>query len=398
MTDLVTANRKSTELIEKVSRGTAIGSVESAITKAWYGINHRRTPQKLPRYKDTNNLVFMTRPRLNLSDGNIRANRLLARLETGINDSVANAIRCLLDPSLQKNPARGQPIIKCNVVDENQAFIPIITNTIESLSGFPNLTAFTYTSPEGMYKESLSMVDGPSKNRTTYDIQLSFRNIVGDPVTTLFEIWGHYMALVFDATIVPYPSFISKFEIDYNSRLWSINLDPTLTYVTRIGSSIVFPLDSPNGVASNFERDRIFTSANETISISLRAHGYETNDPILVEEFNRCVESMHGSRFDARSRYNYFSQVPKFLLGYFNNIGYPYIDPTTYELSWWVRRQTFDQIVNEIKEINRFGMDDDFIRQRNQSQPRGILGTIPNLNEEEKQNKLIIDENLRNPL
>lgn len=324
--------------IEQATRDGPFGALESSITRAFSGINHRGQPGALPMHKDHFGLTFFTRPRLNLSTDNISFDRRMAFLITDEANSINNYIRCMLDPELQIGPEA----IKCDLVDPRQAFIPIFTNTLESLPGWRDLAPGTHTSAEGIYKESMSWIDGPSIDYTTYDINGSFRNVVGNVITRMAFIWTHYQSLIFEDTLVPYPQYWLENEMDFNTRIFRLNLDPTRRYVTQVTSTIATPISAPIGAAANFENSGPYNRSNDQVSVNFRCHGLETYDAILIKEFNLLVEQSNPQMVDGPRQTNYV-KIPQWYLGILNHEGFPRIDPATNELEWWISRARFTQ-------------------------------------------------------
>ena len=140
--------------LDKILQSSPIGQISSAIGDSFYGLNHRQQPGAISINKDYFGLTFFTRPRLNLTTPNLRTIRQLTPLLTNEPASIQRIIRCLLDPELAKSG------IVSPFVDAQQAFIPILTNNLLSINGWPDVIAPTHTSQEGVYKEAFSLVDG----------------------------------------------------------------------------------------------------------------------------------------------------------------------------------------------------------------------------------------------
>lgn len=346
------SSREVEKALDRLMTALPIGQVSSAIGDSFYGLNHRQQPGALPINKDFHGLAFFTRPRLNLTTENIRAVRLMTPLLTSEPASLQRIIRCLLSPDLARLDI-GSPF-----VDRQQAFIPVLTNNLISMAGWPDLEAPQFTSQQGVYKEAFSIVDGLVVNYTTYDITANFRNLPGDPISALFLIWLHYMSNVFVGSMVPFPDMIVQNEIDYNTRIYRLILDATKTRVTAIAAcGAAFPWSVPYGAKFNFDAQAPVNRWDEQITINFRCMGVMYQDDILIDEFNSTVAMFNdqmeqknfsaqrarvaGGSYDIRWSNRYLMQVPMDALGVFNNRGYPRIDPDTYELQWWVSKEDY---------------------------------------------------------
>jgi len=346
--------RSVSDTIDTVQSISSTGVMSTAIGDSFYGINHRQQPSAIQINKDMHGLTFFTRPRLNLTSENIRNVRQLTPLLTNEAMSIQRIIRCTLDPRLAKMAAP----VSSPFVDPLQAFIPILTNHLLSMSGWPDWDAPTFTSHEGLMKEAYSIVDGEVSNYSTYDITANFRNLDGDPITTLIATWIRYMSSVYMGDLVPYPDSLISNEIDYNTRIYRVVLDPAKRKVQKIaccGAS--FPLNCPLGAAFNFEADKPLNQSNDQISISFRCMGACYNDDIIIDEFNRTSGlfnvGMQESSFKKDAAGNvtnkFLVQIKYEWLNIFNSRGYPRIDPDTYELQWWVTKEDYQQKVSSIQ-------------------------------------------------
>lgn len=314
-------------------------SVDRVLTDLYRGLDHRGVGLPFQRNYDDQGLVLFTRPRLNLSYDNISGERYLLPLLTEDRYSPYHAIRSMLDPTLA---GRG---VTSPLFDSQSAFIPILTNLLQTISGFPDVTLNTYTSQEGIRKEAWSMVDDVAEINTTYDITATFANVTGDPITSLFHMWGVYMGAVYSGDIVPYPDYILENAIDYQTRIWRITLDNTKTYVKKIGcANVAFPMASPLGAFFNYNIDSPSIRDNDQISIPFRCMAAEYNDPILYLEFNQTVELFNVGMADA-TREGAYVKLKNRELGGFNWSGYPRINLETYELEWWIPKHVYNEVL-----------------------------------------------------
>jgi hypothetical protein len=359
--DILSNNKLGTvgDNLDKISTRT-YGPISTAIGDNFFGINHRQTPPSLQINKDYFGLTFFTRPYLNLTSENLRASRLLAPLLSTKGDSIPRIIRMLLDPRYAKTNINSGSTL----VDPMQAFIPVLTNNLLSISGWRDVVAPISTSQEGVYKESFSMVDGITADYTTYDITANFRNLPGDPITALFFAWVHYASLVYEGRLIPYPDALISNEIDYQTRIYRLVLDSTKTRVQKIAAcGAAFPVSCPIGAAFNFESDKPINSSNDQISINFNCTGAMYQDDILIYEFNKVVSNFNPGMRDTEdvpvkatdeqlnsTRTRGYTKVPLEALSIFNNTGYPHINKNNYELEWWVPNDIYAQRLPNFKE------------------------------------------------
>lgn len=327
--------------LEQLSRTTQVGTLDQPMARNYFGLNHRQLPGLWPANNTTTGITFFTRPQLNLSRDNIIHDRMLAQLLVDDPYHPYSYIRNVLDPKIADTEKSGRSAL----CDPRQAFITILTNTAESVTGWRDVAPPTYSSPEGMYKESLSFVDGPSKDYTTYDIQASFRNVMGDPVTDLLMFWCHYQSLAFEGVYFPYPEFWIDNEFDFNTRIYHLSMDPTKRWVWGIrATGASEPVSAPTGAGGNYERANYYNRSTDTVSAQFRSHGCIYQDPILVEEFNAVV-SIFNEHMMPGVKERVYQKIPNYALTLFNGLGYPWIEPQTGELQWWVSKEDFNSLL-----------------------------------------------------
>lgn len=340
-------------------QNSPVGPIQTAIGNNLYGINHRQQPSPVPISKDNYGLTFFVRPQLNMQTPNLRNVRLFYPLLTTNPNSYQMIIRCLLDPRL----IHGYPSIPdskedyyrlvCPFVDNKQAFIPILSNHLKSISGWPDVTVPVHTSAEGAYQEVHSMVDGITVNYTAYDIEATFRNSKGDPISSLFSTWVNYQSNVFEGMLMPYPDFITENEIDYNTRIYRLVLDPTKQTVQKIAATgVSFPTSLPMGGFFDYSSEKPYNDNNSDITIRFRCMGAQYNDDILIYEFNRTVE-IFNPEMSSVNIDEYMIKIPQEYLNIFNNRGYPRINPNNYNLDWYVSKIDFAKKQIAIIEFNK---------------------------------------------
>ena len=322
--------------INDIFKITPIGDYNSAAGLNFSGINFRKTPLPIPINRDDHGLTFFTRPQLNLTTGNMANLRRFIPLGTNEKRSYPRAVRAMLDPRLNLN---------CdNLVDNKNAFIPILTNHLHSLSGPFDTFVEVHRSKPGVYKEVASLVDGINNRFTSTDFSATFRNSEGNPGILLFDTWLWYMESVFTGVLSPYPDMIALKQIDYNTRIYRLVLDKTRRYVQMIAcTGASFPKNLPIGSFFNFEHDHKFNQQISDYTVNFESNGFYYNDPIIVYWFNKTVAIFNPDMADNVYKNNMVGLKPhEYFL--FNNRAYPRIDPDTMELLWFVPLDVYNAI------------------------------------------------------
>lgn len=337
-------------LLDDFSQASGLGSTNAM--KSFSGIDHRGVGDLVSNARDLQGITLFTRPRLNLSYDNIALARILTPMLTEDPYTVPRVIRALLDPVGQKEEGTTTPL-----VDEHNPFIPILTNTLLSISGWPDFNIETYTAPEGMFKESWSMIDGISGNYGSYDLTANFRNMPGNPILSMFHWWGQYGLMVSEDTLAPRYESIVEHEIDYQTRIYRLILDPSKKYVQAIGAAIAaFPTAGPVGSILNHTVETPYANDTQQVSVPFKCSGMEFNDPILIKEFNDLVvlfnkemgdEIPPGSKHPKRVLTHVKLTTHEELNLFNSDKCYPRIADDN-ELEWWVPRQRYFEVLNDL--------------------------------------------------
>ena len=402
---------------EFLSLTQPFGSKQYALGNNLYGINHRGIKGILPENRDDYGLVFFTRPLLNLSAGNLRNGpRKMLDLLTQQSDSMQRYVRCMLDPRTHLNKLSideikaaylpsmsgitsdnadgntkttdhsdtkgkadigdtdtgiiteemlqalidhqndGTLTVSSPFVDENLAFIPILTNNLQSMSGWPDIVLPTFTSKEGLKREQWSVADGFVDINESYDIDCTFKNVKDEPITLLFDTWLNYMANVYEGMFSPYLDFLIENEIDYNTRIYRIVLDESKRFVKKIAATgASFPVNVPTGKMFDYSDSAKYNTDNNTINIRFKTIGAMYNDPILIHEFNTVVGIFNpdiAKLLDSNATTpTNIVEIPPNLLNVFNYRGYPLIDKNTLELRWFINTDsvTYKNVVKKLR-------------------------------------------------
>lgn len=332
--------------LSKFLQYSPYGTFDRSIAETLRGINHTQIPTPIPNYKEVYGLTFMTRPQLNMTTQNLRSNRKFINLLTNNESSYQRYVRCALDPRLNYLN-KG---FDCPLLDHDCAFIPLLSNHITSLSGWPDPQLDTYTSPQGVYKEQYSIVDSITDIFWSYDMTASFRNMPGDPASLLFQTWMEYISNVYMGIMTPYIDMITNNEIDYQTRIYRFVLDRTRRRVVKFGcTGISVPISINIGESFNFEADKVYNQAYDTIQVTFRNSGARYNDPIIIEDFNDTVVIFKPEMAESE-RESYMIKIDPDASMFYKSYCYPRIDPDTFNLEWWVTMEDYIRVDSEYKQ------------------------------------------------
>jgi hypothetical protein len=258
--------------------------------------------------------------------------------------SIANWIRCTLDPRLMHGFKIGNfdyDTIDCPLVDNHNAFMPVLTSNIISVTGFPDKVITPFVSKPGNYKETYVQGDGPLYDYKEREVSVTFRNFQGNIIMRLFDVWVDYIRCVFEGVLSPYPDYLMADWIDYQTRIYRIILDPTQTYVIDIMAfPVSFPITVPRGASGDFNIEKPFIESKD-VTIMFISSGVCYNSGMLAHEFNKAVCIFNSSMKDG-NRETYNKKLNKFSSKFFSWRGYPRINPNNYELEWWVPNDLYN--------------------------------------------------------
>jgi hypothetical protein len=340
--------------VQDIKDTLSFGSLDKAIGNNLMAIDHDNIKTYNPMARTLQGLVFWVRPGLNMSGGNIGQSRVLAPLLSGANLSVQSYIRHMLDPRVLGGftPPRGSGNAGSDngYIDNKQAFIPIMTNSVKTVSGWPDLVSKQFVDEAGLQGQTFTMVDSECSMRENVEITATFNNSAGEPILNMMNVWIQYMGLVFNGKLTPYPDYVVQNELDYNTRIFRVLLDKTGRYVTKIAATGPgIPLALGIGAGFDYTSDTPYNEQNETLDVRFQFHGVEYNDPILVIDFNTVV-SIFNPDMTAKAG---MTKIPFGLRRYYKHMGYPWIDPNTMEYQVWVPD---DQVFERTNLLLRTGM------------------------------------------
>lgn len=342
---------------------SARGNSQESTSNLFTGFNHRMAPLYAPKNVDGTGYVFWTRPDMNFSEDNINQSRRIMEMLRGKRNSQSAALIGMLDPfcellSASKGLTGFGDTFHHEVGFNNRcAFIPILSNLLVSLTGFPDSTLDVYTSEEGMVREQWSMVDSTYQPNAAFNLNAAFRNIDGDVLTTLFGLMLEYSSGVRTGLFLPRPINMYTNTIDYQMRCYRFILDPTRRYVRKYGiANACFPTNDSMGMIMNIGGNQPLVTDNDQLNIQFQANVASYNDPIIIQEFNDLVRifnpdmqpyNPYGDEYLPKGYQSMMMLTPE-IAGLMNFDGYPQIDPNTYEFQWWVYSEDYRRREQEL--------------------------------------------------
>lgn len=323
-----------------IYRSNGFGRYTSALTSSLYGLdiagNHTPAPLPLEQY----GLVFFTRPMMNLSYDNITAERTFSPMLTKDRTSVAAYVQATLDPLGNWN---------CPLVDPHNAFIPLLSNTLQSLAGWQDPVLDTYTSASGMHRQQYSLGDSAVKVHGVYPLSATFRNVRGNALGYLFHVWNYYISLSYEGICDPITAFMRHNIIDYQTRIYKLTLDPSRQYVEEIVSCYAaFPLNNPAGIRGNVNAGEVLNKDIDVMSQTFQAVGATYYDPVSIYEFNTASTCLSKNFRDPALRSKTMRRLWPSEYKAFAYRAYPFIDPESAMLQWWVTNETHREIMGAV--------------------------------------------------
>ena len=239
------------------------------------------------------------------------------------------------------------------LVDDLSPFISVLSNTIQTLSGWPVFEATEYVSKAGIGGEQVSYIDARIDILNKYNLDSTFANIDGSPITALMSMWVEYAVRVAEGSMTPYPIFNTTFEKDYETRIYQIMLDSTRTRIRHIiAPYAAYPYVDPLATLFDFDATAGVSDKADSISVRWSCTAAYYNDPILFFQFNKLGELANPSLAKktgmVKLEGNIVPGVPAKVA--LSGEAYPYISETL-ELEWWVTKSVYQSMVDLLKPL-----------------------------------------------
>jgi hypothetical protein len=224
--------------------------------------------------------------------------------------------------------------------------MPLLSNALTNMSGWPDLTLHAYSTSEGMAKESWMMNDTIAEINGRYSLDCTFENTLGDPISLTLFAWLLYIGGVYIGTkILPAGYNIVQNEMDYNTRIYRFVTDWSGRYIQKWAAcGAAFPAGLSMGSAFNYSRDNPYNESQKSIQTTFECTVAEYNDPITLWEFNKLVVMFNPEMGDG-TRQNQMVKISAEERKLLNYKGFPWINlAANNELEWWMDRAEYDTV------------------------------------------------------
>lgn len=323
-----------------LSRTMGYGGVSSSIVDTLYGNNILGTAPVAPNISEHQGLVFITRPLLNLSYHNIRNAPSFTHMLGDNTKSNARYVQAMLDPLGDHT---------CPFVDPLNPFMPLLGNTLISLSGWQEPILNNWTSAPDRLQGQITLGDSSTAVHGSYPLSATFRNIRGNPLTYLFHIWVNYIGLVKEGKLDPYPEFMAYNTVDYQSRFYRLILDPSRRFVEELTANFVcHPNADRAAVRADFNDSGPHLKESDTYSQTFQSTGAAYFDPRMMYDFNETSAMFNPTLADANLRKTHMRRLWPQEYSVLSYRAYPLINTVTAELEWWISKEVHALILGKV--------------------------------------------------
>lgn len=250
--------------------------------------------------------TFITRPRLNLTSGNIRQHPVLSTLDVIDPNSVSFMIRMLLDTRLSRglkirvngkdrDEDHGLSDIAAaaassSLLNVKNPFFTPLCNGLKGISGWPDVNLVEETFAEDFHSGDFTYLKGWDGNNRTQELSLEFRDIQGSIILATFYYWCVYMAMQAKGVVMAYPDDIWLQRLNYTVSIYRFVMDPSKSTILWWSKATgCFPKSAPVGALFNIDQGEVTISSATNFSIPFVANDIKYNDPHILGDFNTLV-------------------------------------------------------------------------------------------------------------
>lgn len=267
------------------------GEQNYQITNNFAKLNRFGTRFVMDNYLRTG-YTFITRPELNLTDYNLKQDRIMNLLNTMDPSTIKFAIRAYLDTRFMRKHINA--VVHCPYIDYRNPFFTILTNNLVSFSGGPQYTLETATEEPGYFGESQSVVIGSDSYYKPFDLNLEFVDPIGGPIDAIIKFWTRYCELVTQkGVMIMYPDQIGERVLNYTVSIYRFIMDPSFRYIKKWAKYTgCVPVSRPGASVFDYGPGDVYVDSLRKFNIGFRCLSgvVDEDDPIVIEEFNMLVE------------------------------------------------------------------------------------------------------------
>ena len=282
-------------IIDLASLSSGSGLANNQITSFMTGFDKYGKSMLMPNI-EMPGLTFFSRPRLCLQSSNLRNNPVMAPLDTDNPESMAFAIRALLDTNLANqdgtncvkytNAIENSPLLN----PESPWFIPL-TNSLVSISGFPDFDLQIESTEGGYFAEQQKYAIGADNFNRGTSLNVTFREMPGGVISAIFFYWLEYIRCVTRGDMLAYPDDIDGQILNYTVSIYSFNMDPSMQYITRwVKCTGCFPKSLTLGQFMNKSAGNYTQEEVRQITINFEVNKVEYMKPYCLLDFNTLAK------------------------------------------------------------------------------------------------------------
>ena len=353
---------------DRLSLMTAQGLPQQRLSNMLMGFNHRMANTPVATHREYGGVTFITRPDFNLSVENISNSRRFSDMASQPRSSLDYSILAALDPDFElgfpdsprhesgRQKVRfGTPFLPDIPFDNLQAFIPLLSTQLLSLSGPPDNSIENWMAPEGLMREQWGMPDSTDEINYGYTTSTTFNNPIGDPVMKMASVWLEYMGGLKIGKFRPKIRNSIQRRMDFQSRGYTIRFDALGNILRFNVINVMWPTNNNAGAMANVDNTKPMQDVDPAVTIQWQCIGARYWDPAYMDAFNAAVAMANP---DMRADPRYDTYVP---LGagnlrrlkteeiqFFNYYGYPHIDSWSRKLTWWVYQVDWDYVMKKM--------------------------------------------------
>jgi len=343
------------DVLSAAFRSGGFGGYGNSMFSVLKGINHRGSGDVVsPNLERC--FVFFTRPELNFTDDNISGVRRLRHLLNNNPYSISNYVKSTLMPHVITSTVRGlEPSLsRSPFVEERSPFIPLKTNCLKSISGWPDELMNISDMAEGMRQQVTGIVDDTPNNYSQFDLTCSFINVRSSPLFVMLSAIRQYSTTASVGGLSPFPKVKAARYLDYTQRIYVLVMDESginIRNAACTGAAIMKGL--PTGAKFNHVNDGPLNPVDDTIDVPYHCYGVRYDDPIILENFNRIVRDYNPDFFNdlVDGMRGDYKLVPHEELDVFNFEAIPYLNTDTMQLEWYCREDRYNEIMDEVSQF-----------------------------------------------